>query len=91
LTPAASPLCSTGTALSATFESAGLKSPVPTEAISRPGIMIVHDEVVPASVNRPRPTATSARPPAIIVRAGTLAPICAVAPDTTSITSVPGR
>ena len=56
----------------------------------KPGIRIGHDESVPASMNRPMPTATSARPPAIIVRAGTFWPSCAVAPETTSITSVPG-
>ena len=89
-TPAATPLCSTGTELSATFVTAGLNRPVPIRATSRPGSRIHHEDVASASVNSPIPTATSARPTPIIVRAGTLAPSCAVAPDTTSMTSVPG-
>ena len=90
LTPAARPLCSTGTALSATFDSAGLNRPVPTHAISRPGITASHDEFSSASVKRARPAATIARPTETIVRAGTLAPSCAVAAETTSSSSVPG-
>ncbi len=57
----------------------------------KPGIRIGHEESAPANMNRPMPTATSARPTEIIVRAGTFWPSCAVAPETTSITSVPGR
>ena len=91
LTPAASPLCSTGTEPSATLESAGLKSPVPMHATRIPGIITSHDESVPASVISAMPAATSASPPPTIVRAGIFAPSCAVAAETTSMTSVPGR
>ena len=52
------------------------------QATSTPGSVRIHEELTPASVSRPMPTATSARPTLIIVRAGTFAPSCAVAPDT---------
>ena len=89
--PAARPLCSIGAELSATFVTAGLNRPVPMQATRMPGSVAVHDEVSPASVIRPMPTPTSASPTPIIVRAGTLEPSSAVAPETNSITTVPGR
>ena len=73
LTPAASPLCSGGTELSATWATAGLSMPVPAIATSRPGRNSHHDVSVPITVSRASPAAIRARPPATSARAETVA------------------
>ena len=69
----------------------GLNRPTPKSAISSPGRTTVHDESVPASVNRTMPMATRARPTEIMIRCGTFSPTWLLAPATTKLRIVPGR